>query len=362
MFPLELLICIALIASSATLSASELALFSLSRFQLRGLKEHFRSSHRRIQRLLGDPGGLLVTILVLNEIVNVWLSAIITQGISRTPKTFPPFLSHIPLWALDTLLTAIVTTPVILFLCEITPKVIGAKINRLFAVTMAGPLEWIYDLMMPVRVILKYTVLFVAKYIAPTDQPKMTDKDPNRILKESDFLLMIEEGTKDGAIEKSEFELIRNVFELDDTRVNEIFTPMTKVISIPETMRVQESFTSMKGHEYSRIPVTGKNKKEIAGILYAKDLLKSKLHPEQSQLPISNLMRKPIFVSQSLRLNALFRKFKQQKMHMAIVTDSKGLTLGIVTMTDVLDALFEDLLPDEVSEVGARSKPRKGSV
>jgi len=58
------------------------------------------------------------------------------------------------------------------------------------------------------------------------------------------------------------------------------------------------------------------------------------------------LMRKPLFVSPSMRLNALFRKFKQQKTHMAVVQADSGDALGIVTMSDVLNTLFDDILPE----------------
>ena len=104
MTALELLACVALGCTSAWLSASEIALFSLSRFQLRGLKERFRTSHRKIKRLLADPTGLLITLLVVNEMVNVGLSSIIAETIARTAK--PDFVEHLPVpsWMLSTLL------------------------------------------------------------------------------------------------------------------------------------------------------------------------------------------------------------------------------------------------------------------
>ncbi|MGZ3709912.1 MAG: CNNM domain-containing protein, partial [Bdellovibrionota bacterium] len=80
MSSLELLICALLVAISAFMAASEIALFSLSRFQLRSLKEHFRPSYRMIKDLLSDPGGLLITILVVNEVLNISLSALITSA------------------------------------------------------------------------------------------------------------------------------------------------------------------------------------------------------------------------------------------------------------------------------------------
>ncbi|MEK6578438.1 MAG: DUF21 domain-containing protein, partial [Bdellovibrionota bacterium] len=104
MTSIELLLLLSLIITSATLSSSEIALFSLSRFQQRSLKESFRGAHRKIKRLLADPGGLLVTILTVNEIVNISLSALISETISRIPKESPGLNQWIPIWVVDTVL------------------------------------------------------------------------------------------------------------------------------------------------------------------------------------------------------------------------------------------------------------------
>src|SRR5690242_4838953 len=129
MSPLELLLCALLIFCSAYISASETALFSLTRFQLRFLKENFRSVYRKIKKLLSDPGGLLITLLMVNEILNIALSALITKAVSRGHTSVPSYLGNFPSWAFEVILGLLITAPIILFLCEITPKVIGAKAN-----------------------------------------------------------------------------------------------------------------------------------------------------------------------------------------------------------------------------------------
>ena len=91
----EFIICGLPIAISAYLSSSEIALFSLSRFQLRALKDLERGPHKKIKRLLADQGGLLITILVLNEMVNIALSAfmapsVLTGGVCQAPRRLDP--------------------------------------------------------------------------------------------------------------------------------------------------------------------------------------------------------------------------------------------------------------------------------
>ncbi len=102
----------------------------------------------------------------------------------------------------------------------------------------------------------------------------------------------------------------------------------------------------MHTQKYSRIPVVSTNRRQVVGILYSKDLLRAKLEPKLMDLSVASIMRRPLFVNPAIRLNALFRKFKQQKTHMAVVQGLNGEAIGLVEMSDVLDALFEDLLID----------------
>lgn len=340
MTSLELLTCVVLVLLSASISASEIALFSLSRFQLRSLKENFRPTHRQIKRLLSDPGGLLITTLVVNEILNIGLSTLITGIVTQSGESLTHRIDDWPKWAMDLLFGTLLTTPLILFFCEITPKVIGSKMNQLISTASAGPLLSLYRIFRPIRLILKQVI----RLFSPSQHPAPTQE---HILNESDFLLLLEEGRKEGAIQEGEIELIRNVFELDNTLVSEISTPLSKVLTLPSHATIKGALATVRNQRYSRIPILDSQKKGVVGILYSKDLIRSKLSAETPAPSVASLMRKPVFVNSTMRVNALFRKFKQQRIHMAIVKNANGETLGVVTMSDILDSLFEDFFPDE---------------
>ena len=373
MTPLEMVACFFLILTSAYLSASEIALFSLSRFQLRLLKENLRPIHRKIKQLLSDSSGLLITILIANELLNICLSTLITDIISRKEIPAPEILAHWPAWMFNTFLGLVVTTPVILIFCEITPKVIAVKINQIIAVLTINPLTIVYHLFKPIRYPLKAIANFVSGWINrhwrsdSVSSPAAHEEPKESILNETDFLLMLEEGRKEGAIQESELELIKNVFELDNTSVEEVCTPLAQVLSLPATTTVNGALAAMRSRKYSRIPVTGKSKKDVIGILYSRDLLRAKLQAGSAISPgagnpieitgsglisgatvvtIGEIMRKPFFVSSSIKLNRLFRKLKQQKTHIAIVKNADGEVTGLVTMSDILDVLFDEFFTE----------------
>jgi putative hemolysin len=344
----EFISAIALISFSGFLAGSELALFSLSRFQLRSLKEKFKTQHKKIKKLLQDASGLLVTILVLNEVANITFSSLMAKVIANASEKFnlAERMSHqfrIPAWEIEVFLGILITAPIVLFLGEITPKIIGTKINILIAPLIAGPMNLIYDLFSPFRKVIKELIAWVTRFSGSRN----TNTSESAILKESDFLLMVEEGHKEGAIEQNELDLIKNIFNMDETTVGEIYTPIQQVQTLNENTTIKEALSFMRTQRYSRIPVTGHSKEEVIGILYSKDLLRAKVNPELLQTPISEIVKDVVVTYKNTKLNALFRKFKLQKTHMAVVQSDSNQTVGVVTMNDVLDAVFEDIIPDE---------------
>ncbi len=356
MEPLSTLVVLILIAISGFLNGSEVALFSLSKIQLKTIREKFKAPHRKIRKLLGDPAGLLASILIASEVVNIALSSLISSAVSSSHEN--PWLhaiargplSGIPEWATDVILGTLITAPMLLLFCEITPKVIAARVNTLIAPAVATPMSALYRFVTPIRFAIRIVEKGV-KRIMPGSQREGPMISTASKLREEDFINLVEEAQKEGTIQSTELGLIRNVFDLDDTPVSEIATPLSRVFMLPQTTTIQQALSHMKegssGQRYSRIPVFGKNRNEIVGVLYSKDLLVSRHEKADQSLPISELMWKPFSVSSQTQLNSLFRKLKRQRTHLAIVTNALGNPIGIVTMNDVLEALLDELLIDE---------------
>ena len=110
------------------------------------------------------PAGLLVTILVVNEILNISISMLITRGVANSISLEPFARLHIPDWALHTLLGTLIAAPILLFLCEITPKTVAVRANQLVAPLTVNTITAIYDLFKPIRVVLKKVVSLVSRW------------------------------------------------------------------------------------------------------------------------------------------------------------------------------------------------------
>jgi CBS domain containing-hemolysin-like protein len=184
----------------------------------------------------------------------------------------------------------------------------------------------------------------IQKVIIAAAQPASERK--SKKIGEDDFLLMLEKGQKEGSIDASEVDLIKNIFELDDTQIKDVFTSLQKITYVSEKASLSEVLQMVQKKNISRIPVLSSDRKQVVGIIHSKDVLKTFLSPEGQNTPISSLMRKPFFVPDTLKLSTLFHRMKKNKIHLAVVTDPIERHTGIITMDDVLEEIFQDVLED----------------
>lgn len=332
-----------LISFSAFLSCTEVAIFSLSRFQLRQMREQLRAAHQRIKDLLRDPGGLLLTILVSNELVNILFSTLVANVVIRAAEQkgswfyllLPKYLIvSFPIWFWETIVGIAIATPIILLFGEVTPKVVGTRLNSVIAPIFSVPIVALHWFMSPMRAL--FRIFFISFGQRPEAQ--LSER-----VDEEDLLTMLEQGHREGTIEQAEIDLIRNIFSLDETSASEVFTPIDQVLTVRSTMTLKDAITAVQGREFSRIPVTGKNNREIVGILYKKDLVFSKWSTGHLDDPVVSLMRQPHSVPATTRLNVLFRRLRASKIHLAVVMNEKDEAIGVISMRDILDEIFEEL-------------------
>jgi len=316
-----ILICLILISCAFVLSSSEIAIFSLSRVQLKKIKDQSEPLFRRIRTLIGDSMGLLITVLFFNEIVNITMATLVTS------KVVEPLNLD---WRLSTVLGVLITTPIILIGCELTPKVIATRSNQL---VISLFLPFLYSLYLIAK---PFVSLF--RFLIPETQIKELHR-----LHEEDFIILAEEQAETGNLHESELELIKNVFEMDDTRVEQISTPIRKLFTLPSHYTLEQAYQAiLKDRDVVRIPVTGSTKEDIMGVLNIKDLVDIKVNPEIRKENIMSLCSSPLIVSGNISTDALLRKMKNRKLQVAFVKNPQGRITGMVTLQDILDTLIEE--------------------
>jgi putative hemolysin len=314
---------------SGFFSASETSLFSLSRFQLRQLKQKNPDKFARVRYLLDRPAALVATVLLGNELANVLISNLLASFYES--QRLPP------IWV--TLFNLITVIPIIMILGEITPKIVAAKANLTVSQLVVTPLWLFYRISFPVRFLIENSVELLTRPVRRR-QPAKDDH-----IREEDIRILLDEGKKKGAIHSLEQDIIENVFEIDDDKVADLATPIADCFTVHQDNTPSEVIDRLKRNFYARVPVLGEQPSQVVGILYAKDLLNF-INRDDQEMKVRSLMKEPLFVEPTMKVEVLFRRFRQLKRHIAIIADKQGQSVAMITMEDILDQMFGELWED----------------
>ncbi|MCK5130675.1 MAG: HlyC/CorC family transporter [Candidatus Sabulitectum sp.] len=149
---------------------------------------------------------------------------------------------------------------------------------------------------------------------------------------------------------EKEQELVDSILEFSDKIVREVMVPRIDMDSIELCDDIGSIVAQVKKAGHSRIPVYRKIIDDIAGVLYAKDLLGVPLDAEDGKFKLENIIREAYFVPEFKRIDELFAEFQTNRIHMAVVVDEYGGTAGIVTMEDIVEEVFGEIRDEFDSE------------
>ena len=309
---------------SGFFSSSEAALFSISQLHLHKMREERIPFLSLVERLLQTPRRLLITILAGNEVVNITLSAV-------TTALFISFFGERGGW-----LTIAVATPVLLLFGEAIPKTIG-KTYSMRVSSMVSPLMM---LVQKVEFPVVWALESLSGYILRPLRKKGGEGE-NAVMEE-EFRSLVDAGHEEGIIDAGQRDLIHRVFDLADTSVEDIMTPRVDMFCLPVSTSLQALRREIIEQGYSRVPLYGTGPDDIVGILYARDLL-GLMAEGKAPASAEPLLRKPYFVPEERSADQLLRDFQKRNTHVALVVDEYGGISGLVTMEDILEALFGDI-------------------
>jgi CBS domain containing-hemolysin-like protein len=323
---IQIVIIAILIMMSAFFSATEIAFSSLNHIKLKNMIQNGNKRAVHTLHLAEDFDRILTTILVGNNIVNI-LSASLATVIFVTQ------------WG-DigvTLSTAVMTILVLIF-GEIAPKSIAKKIPEKFAMSMTPFLQFFIWILYPLAIIFSGIQKLINRSFKEEDGPSIT---------EDELLTYVSEVHQEGGINENEEELIRNVIDFDDLKIEEIFTPRVNVVSIEKDEEEKEIIKKFRHSGYSRLPVFEESIDNVIGIINHKDFY-NKVVLEKK--PLESIIKPPVFVTEYMKVSNLLELLQEHKSHMAIVKDEFGGTLGIVTMEDILEEIVGEIW-DEHDEI-----------
>ena len=144
-----------------------------------------------------------------------------------------------------------------------------------------------------------------------------------------------------------EKEMIKGVVDLAEKDAKDIMVPRTDVVFIPSDISKEEVLDIVAESGFSRFPVYEETIDNVIGILYVKDLLRSIVKKEEFDL--ERVVRKPYFIPDSKKINALFHDFRKKRVHIAVAVDEYGGVAGIICLEDILEEIVGEI-QDEFDE------------
>jgi CBS domain containing-hemolysin-like protein len=157
-----------------------------------------------------------------------------------------------------------------------------------------------------------------------------------------DFLALVEREEASGGVEEEERRMIRGIIDLEDKTAREIMVPRIDVAGAEIDNTVGDVAALINERGFSRIPIFRENIDDIVGIVYAKDLLRSVSNGSRERT-LAELLRQPVFIPESKRLDQLLTEMRASRTHMAIVVDEYGGTAGLVTIEDLLEEIVGEI-------------------
>lgn len=306
-----------LLLISALASGSETAFFSLTHNDIRSLREQNTSASEAILKLLANVDLLLATILVLNNLINICI-VILSSNFIDALFTFHRF---------EFLFKTVVVTFLLLLFGEILPKVFAQSVPVRFASIVARPIQLVQWLLYPLSYILLRT------------GSRLSEKAAHHSELSIDELADAVDMTKDATPE--EHEILSGIVNFVNTEVEEIMRPRVDLTAVALTAPFTQVMRTIVDSGFSRIPVYDEDLDSIRGVLFVKDLLP---HINRGdEFGWQQLIRKPYFVPEHKKINDLLEEFQSNKVHMAIVVDEYGSTLGLVSLEDIIEEIVGEI-------------------
>lgn len=318
-----------MVCLSAFFSASEIAFNSSNKLRLRRAAEDGSKTAKLAYEITEKFTTALSAILIGNNLANIAVSTCSTLIVLD--------LFHDNVALASTIATLLVTLIILIF-GEIMPKMLAKQNADSVARFVAIPIRILTIILSPF-VFIVMGLLFVLRKIWGSDH-----KEDDPTVTEEELETIIDTIEEEGVINEEQGELLQSTLDFGDVTIEKIMTPRIDMA----TLDIDDDEADIKeflsdDSQFSRIPVYEDSIDNIIGILSVTRYQKASL---EGEVDIRSLLMKPCRLHKTMRLPAALAKLREAKMHLAIVIDEFGGTLGIVTMEDILEELVGDIWDD----------------
>lgn len=321
-----------LLMVSAFFSMSETVFSSVSSIRLRTYIEEGKQGSKKALWITEHFDRTITTILVGNNLSNIALATISVSVFSDIFNGNQTLVN---------IMNTFVMTTLILIFGEIIPKSFAKANADRMSIAISGSMYYIITFLSPVTWI----------FIKIKNRMLKNRTDVPRGMTGNELETIIDTMEEQGSIDEDEAQMLQSVLDLGEKRVSDIMTPRVDMVAIDiedETIEsVKETFFN---YQFSRIPVYEESRDNVIGVLHERDFFRSII--KDKEVDIRKMMKNPLYVSKSMRVDTLIEMLQKESVHIAIVSGEYGGTSGLVTMEDALEELVGEIYDehDQVEE------------
>ena len=318
---IDIFIIVIFLILSAFFSGSETAFTSLSSFQADKLAENGGKRGKILKDLYDKQSTFIATVLICNNLVNIGLSAFVTQY-------------TIELWGDDVLgyVTGALTLLVLIF-GEVTPKNIAMVWNEPIALFIAPIFKVLSIILYPVIIVINACSSFITRLVGNREKDEFS---PDIIYS------LISSAANKGLVQDYERRMTRGVFNMSHTTVKNIMTHRTDVVSMDQESTMQDVIDEVDKHKFARYPIYSEDNETITGFVRSSKIV-SEIRKNHLDRKIKEIKDRPLFIPDTRKISDVFRQMKEENIHFAIVLDEYGGLAGIVTLEDIVNSVLGDI-------------------
>lgn len=332
---LSWVIAIVLLFCAMFCAVTETAFSASSRPRLRALSETGNKKATKALAVLDDFDRAISTILICTNIVHLSIASIVTVAVTKSMGLNAVAVS------------TIITTMVVFFAGEMLPKSIAKKYAEPLAMFCAAPLMFFMTLLTPLSAALSAIGNFASGFIKGEPEISVTEEELYDI---------IEDMTEEGMLEEEQGDLISSAIRYGARRVEDILTERKNIVAIDVDAPLESVLSTVNSCNHSRIPVFDGDIDHVVGILQIRTFIKAYLK-DREKLKLRDTLEKPFFVEQSSDVDSLLPRMSKNRQNLAIVTDLAGVTVGLVTIEDMVEEIVGEIYDeDDVVAKAGRAK------
>jgi putative hemolysin len=361
---IEGLLILVLIIANGIFSGSEIAVVSARKVRLEQQAERGNRKAAAALKLANAPNDFLSTVQIGITLIGILSGAV---GGATIAQRLEPLLASVP-WigrssqGVSVALVVGVITYLSLVIGELLPKRIALNDPEAIACAVAGPMRALSRFSTPVVRLLGSSTEALLRLMGIRDsgEPDLT---------EDEIKALIRQGAEAGVFEQAEHSMVQRVFRLGDRPIRAFMTPRTEINWLDAEASPLEQLETVIGSNHSRLPVGRGSLDACEGVLRTSQFLVAERlsrtgreptePPHSPQVPqleaggpvaLEQLLQPPLYVAETMRALAVIERFRESGSHIALVTDEFGGIEGLVTVTDLMEAIVGDLPSAEDEE------------